>query len=118
MQTIRDNLKKRRYLIVRKRRTGVVRTVRPQLLGLMRKGAQSRVRLAVVIGSGRCRIDATRTDSVFVVPASADSSATAVSPAIGGYRGLVPGIQAAFVRILSSNFTTLNFSSLSFMSNM
>ena len=91
-------MRKRRCLTARSRRTGVVRTVRPQPPALMRKGVQSRVRLAVVTGSARCRIDATRTASVFAGPVWAASSATDASPAIGGCRGSVPVTLDVFVR--------------------
>lgn len=78
----------------------VVRTVRPQPVVLMRKGVQSRARLAVVTGSARCRIDATRTDSVFVGPVWAASSATDVSLATGDFRGSDRAIRDVFVSIL------------------
>lgn len=76
---------------------GVVRTVRPQPPVLMRKGVQSRVRLVVVTGSARCRIDVTRTVSVCADPGWAASSATDVSQAIGGCQGLVPVTLDVFV---------------------
>lgn len=78
---------------------GAVRTVRPQPRVLMRKGVQSRVRVAVVTDSARCQIDATRMASVFVGPVWAASSATDVSPAIGGCRELVLVTLDVFVRI-------------------
>lgn len=102
LQMTLNNLKIRRYT-VRKARTVVVWTVRPQRQGLTRRDVQLRVRLVVAIDSDQCPIAVMRTGSVYVDRELAALSATAASLDTGVCPELGPVTAAVSVRVCYPN---------------